>query len=648
MYWITYSFWGLILLHALWKPLKIADKLCNFGRWIRKSYRSKIRLDFWFPFLLALCIIAVLSITYYSASNDLISSPLAHTEADIEMNPPIFESLRVFFSVAEGDSAEFREYASFHPVVAWCAGFVSICIPLLAAATAIAFLWHRLPHHVPWFRKVWYIFSELEPNSIRMATSIHRDHPNEKSVFIFLRTRRGQQEPDQLEDLQNLTYFFYPGTETRFLSLPGRKNHIIRFFFLSENTDENFSRMKEFLDNAQQKKRFFVWKGAEVEEGRFLRELYLLSETESAPMLIDDLRKQIENKPQFPSTEVRLLDRYRAVVYDLLRDKPLHQVGSRTEVNVLVLGFGKIGREFFRAVQSICIQEGRQMNITICDLNITQKLDAYKQQCPEAVDPAFVVPKAIDVESAEMNALVERGNFHYILIALGDDERNIRIACWLKRYYRKKYWAGSAPQPQICVNIEDPIKHNYVSKLWEQSLHVFGGLDQVFTQKVLMPQSLWLAARWLHMELNQVSELPKYWDEYQRRSSLACVAHAEYHVARVGTPYAANWLHLSRKEQERIIDSEHQRWMAYVQNEGMQKAEPDWAKTYYAVLGNHVDVDGRLTPCLVPANKLVKIQKMVDELRGPNDNLTFRQRDELVVKSADCIVQIIKTGKLPQ
>ena len=103
MYWITYTFWGLILLHALRKPLKIADKLCNFGRWIRKSYRSKIRLDFWFPFLLALCIIAVLSITYYSASNDLISSPPAHTEADIEMNPPIFESLRVFFSVAEGD-----------------------------------------------------------------------------------------------------------------------------------------------------------------------------------------------------------------------------------------------------------------------------------------------------------------------------------------------------------------------------------------------------------------------------------------------------------------------------------------------------------------------------------------------------------------
>ena len=641
MHWITYTFWGLMLLLALWKPLKIADKLLRLGRWIRKQYRCHVRPDFWFPFLLALCIIAVLGITYYSASHALLPDPPATEE-----NPPIFESLMVFFSVAEGDSANFREYASFHPVVFGIAKHLSVLIPLLAAATAMMFLWHRLPHHVPWFRKVWYIFSELEPNSIRMATSIHRDHPNEKSVFIFLRTRRGQQEPDQLEDLQDLTYFFYPGTETRFLSLPGRKNHIMRFFFLSENTDENFSRMMEFLNNAQQKKRFFVWKGDEVEEGRFLRELYLLSETESAPMLIDDLRKQIENKPQFPSTEVRLLDRYRAVVYDLLRDKPLHQAGSRTEVNVLVLGFGKIGREFFRAVQSIGIQEGRQMNITLCDLNITQKLDAYKQQCPEAVDPVFVVPKPIDVESAQMNALVEQGNFHYILIALGEDERNIRIACWLKRYYRKKYWAESAPQPQVCVNIEDPIKHNYVSKLWEQSLHVFGGLDQVFTQKVLMPHSLWLAARWLHMELNPVSAMPKFWNEYQRRSSLACVVHAEYHVARVGLPFAAHWQRLSPAERMRIIDAEHRRWMAYVQNEGMQKAEPDWTRTYYAALGNHVDVDGRLTPCLVPTDELDGIQQLVDTLRGPNNQLTFRQRDEKVVTSAERIVQIIETGKM--
>ena len=647
MYWITYTFWGLILLHALRKPLKIADKLCNFGRWIRKSYRSKIRLDFWFPFLLALCIIAVLSITYYSASNDLISSPPAHTEADIEMNPPIFESLRVFFSVAEGDSAEFREYASFHPVVAWFAGLVSICIPLLAAATAIAFLWHRLPHHVPWFRKAWYIFSELEPNSIRMANSIHNDNPNEKNVFIFLRSKRGQQEPDQLEDLQDLTYFLYPGTETRFLSLPGRKNHIMRFFFLSENTDENFSRMKELLDNAESKN-FFVWDGPKLKDGQFLQELYLLSETESAPMLIDDLRNQIWDKPQFPSTELRLLDRYRAVVYDLLRDKPLHGVGTSAEVNVMVLGFGKIGREFFRAIQSIGIQESREINITLCDRRIHKKLDIYKQQCPNTSSFATVSPEAVDAESSKFHKLITDRSFDYIVVALGEDELNIRVAFWLKRYYRKKYWAESAPQPQICVNIEDPIKHSYVDELWKKSLHVFGGLDQVFTRKVLMPESRWLAARWLQMALDQTTEIPKFWSEYQRRSSLACVAHAEYHVARVGTPYAANWLALSQKEQDSIIDSEHERWMAYVQNEGMQKAEPDWTRTYYAVLGNHVDVDGRLTPCLVPANDLGTIQQLVDSLRGPSEKLTFRQRDELVVEKADCIVQIIQTGKLPQ
>ena len=676
---------GLLFFVLLCYAFNPIPPLRRAGQSIRKWYRRNVRPDFWFPFFLALCILAVIAITAVCVCLDAKADPPAQTETVTAETSPaqaepaeeetplllegLFEGLRVFFSVAEGDSADFREYASRNAVLLWFARHISLWIPLLAAATASTFLWHRLPHHVPWFRKVWYIFSELEPNSIRMATSIHENNPDERNVFIFLRTRRGQQEPDQLEGLQELTYFLYPGTETRFLSLPGRKNHILRMFFLSENTDENFSRMKEFLNNAQQKKHFFVWNGAEVEEGRFLRELYLLSETESAPLLIDDLRKQIQEKSKtvFPSTELRLLDRYRAVTYDLLQDKPLYQVGSKDEVNILVLGFGKIGREFFRAVQSVGLQKGRQMNITICDLNISKKMDAYKQQCPEAVDPERVILKDIDAESSELKDLVGKVDFHYILIALGEDERNIRVAFWLKRHYRKKYWENDAPQPQICVNIEDSIKHNYVEvlskkdkKLFNTPLHVFGGLDQVFTPKVLMPEKLWHAARWLQMQFNKENKIPELWIEYQRRSSLACVLHAPYHVASVIGANAAAPVKCAYEnalasmsaedekketEKDKLINSEHDRWMAYVRNEGMQKAEPAWTWKYYPELDDHVDVDGRLSPCLVPAGSLNDIQQMVDTLRGDATKMRFRERDKLAVESAGYITDLIKKDK---
>jgi hypothetical protein len=49
--------------------------------------------------------------------------------------------------------------------------------------TAAILLWNRLPHHVPIFSRNWYIFSELNPNSIRMAKSINEKLKKEWDVY---------------------------------------------------------------------------------------------------------------------------------------------------------------------------------------------------------------------------------------------------------------------------------------------------------------------------------------------------------------------------------------------------------------------------------------------------------------------------------
>lgn len=569
----------------------------------------------------------------------------------------IYEGLRVAFSIFEGDSALFRDHLlssslsageGFWAKLLVCLAYgLPIIVPISALSAAITLLWNHLPHHVPIFCRNWYIFSELDANSIRMAKSIHKDLKKawDTGVFIFLRTRRGGQTPEILEDIRELNYFLYPKTEARFLRWPHRRLRRMRFFFLSEQTDENFERMQELLEDTKTRKLFFPI--GKAKNDVFQQELYLLSETESAPMLIGHLRKLLKTSRCFRNTELRLLDRFRATSYDLLRTKPLYEHIHDGKLHVLVLGFGKIGREFFRAACSLGILHGCTTEFTLCDQQIGTKLNEFLSQCPELRKSVTIHPRKRDLDTDALEQLAAAADYHYILVALGDDERNIRVASRLKRFYRLRHWEHLAGrrtedlQPQICVNIEDPIKHAYTEGLWDDdsawghALHVFGGLEQVFTPAVLMPRSLWNAARYIHRQLNDLGDdaVPD-WGEYERRSSIACALRAAYLDA--SRPSGAS--------PEALADTEHLRWMAYVRSEGLRYADPALVNAYYGqVKGGHVDILGKLTPCLTEDQKKLEDvwtyltnSKYADDYKNKK---SFRERDLYLVDHAHEIAE---------
>lgn len=605
----------------------------------------------------------------------------------------LFTGIQTVFDVLEGNSEDFRIALSALPVIP---ELLSCAVPALAVFTAARLLWHYLPHHVPWFKKEWYLFSELDANSVRMAKNLAR----EDRLCIFLRTPRNKADTVLLKELGDIHFFLYPRDEARLLLWPWRRGHILRFFFLSENTDENFQRMQDFLLTAGEKS-LFNPRSIALPDGQFQQELYLLSETESAPMLIDHLRdtlyteeevtvsnadgttlqkKEKIKRPVFSNTELRLLDRFRATSYDLLRNVPLHEHIHDGKLHVLILGFGKIGREFFRTACSLGIFPDCKTEFTICDQLIDDKLAMFESQCPELRQSVTIHPAKLNLESDALDKLIEVGEYHYILVALGDDERNIRVASQLKRFYRKHHWeyqAGTVTkdiQPQICVNIEDQIKHIYTKGLWDDdktgghTLHVFGGLDQVFTQEVLMPRNLWNAARYIHQELNKPKAAPNSlqkhtktlnWSEYERRSSLACAVRAEYlynvvckSVSDQNSISVQDYLVQIRGHRlYELADMEHHRWMAYVRSEGLRYGHTNLVEAYYGkVKGGHVDILGKLTPCLVSSTKeLADLWKYLKR-KAPSTyriKRSFRERDKFLVRNAATIALISKTEKSP-
>ena len=563
----------------------------------------------------------------------------------------VFIGIKNAFDVFGGDSEAFRESLSYIPAIP---EILSFAIHLLTVLAALILLWNHLPHHVPLTPAVWHIFPEPDANSIRMAHSLN----NPRHLCIFLRAKRTDLDAEVLSSLQDINYFLYPRDEVRFFLRPWRWQHPCRIYFLSENTDENFSRMRDLLDSLKGKK--FLWPTQFQPADAFRQELYLLSETESAPMLIDHLRKMMVNgdqpRPIFAHTELQLLDRFRATGYDLLRTQPLWKFASEGQLNILVLGFGRIGREFFRAACSLGVLHDCNTTFTLCDQLIGRKLTPFQAQCPELSKSVMYQGRRINANSDSLDRLIKSKDFHYIVVALGDDELNIRTASRMMRHYRRCHWkylAGEGDrviQPMICVNIEDSIKHDYTTALWEKAeldgptLHVFGGLDEIFTPKVLMPKELWEKARRLHRLLSG-QKTP--WDEYQRRSSIACAAHAEYLVDSLcskdeHTTYSKQ---LSKLDLDQLTDTEHRRWMAYVRSEGLRLTSFEEACAYHGQSGtsNHVDILGQLSPCLVDTT--AELDKLWNDLnrRWPDDyrdKPSFRASDRQVVEKAEYIVSL--------
>lgn len=577
--------------------------------------------------------------------------------------------IHMVFDLLGGDYEEMRSAFPKHPVLTWLLCFL---IPGTTVSTVIMSLIKVFPKFF-FPRQEYLVFSQADENSILLAESMMYGGNNgtvrtDRKV-IFLRREADQLSPEHSDRIRKIKARTYPYTEADLLRIHrglGKKR--LRFFFLSSNTELNFSRMKLFLEEAEEDTLFSesllqrFKKGSQEESeknGVFQQELYLLSETESAPLLIDHLRNHLCQtqkcrKSVFLHTDLRLLDRYRTVMYRLLQEKPLYEYADEKNIRVLVLGFGRVGKAFFRAAVSFCAMADYKTSFCIMDTNIDKQWHDLLLQYPECAKDIPVDRRGLDVESEKLldaldQAIRYEKPFTYIVLSLGDDERNIKVASRMARHYRKRYWENKDTQlPMICVNLEDNIKSDYMSAFFEKlnpqnPAFVFGSDNHTFSEKMLMNRNLWAAARNLHRNLKSCDFT--YWNEYERRSSIACTAHTSYHCRAADSYYKAQ-MHelyfdcLTEEQKETMVDAEHRRWMAYSRSEGMQSISVDIAKVIWGETGTHVDMDGRLTPCLVPTKELDGLYRAI-YLKGKSTTQqeempprrTFYERDRFVARN---------------
>lgn len=644
---------------------------------------------------------------------------LACTLRDGRLGEAVLSGIQTVFDVLEGNGSALRAGFPHHRIWTFSLCF---CIPVLTVSTVILFVIDFLPKWLP-PRKEYLIFAQADNRSITLAENLTKQNPRRKSCAIFLRTEKDHLSPESLKQLEKIGARVYPYTETDLLHIHWRlKYKIIRFFFLSPDTDLNFSRMKDFLEDVEKHTFFclpFFLSKREKEDmkksettGIFRQELYLLSETDSAPLLIDSLRRNLcedekdasgnwVRKPVFVHTDLRLMDRYRTVTHHLLNEKPLYDTADDKHIRVLVLGFGKVGQAFYRAAVSLCAMAGYDTTFCICDREIHQQWQSLLLQYPECGSGVSVKKNRMNVESNQILEYLDAHDqnhvpFTYIVLSVGDDERNIRIASRLARHYRHMSWKnGLTHQPIICVNLENEIKSDYVGgffipkdvKLEDGDnhhlpipLHVFGSDHHTFSGDMLMNRSIWCAARKLHARLKSPDFA--YWTEYERRASVACVIHAPYHVKAMEQystddyDAAYNCLAMqadnasanteqnpadarnnpAKQAMDAMTNAEHRRWVNHSRCAGMQGVSKELVGKYKKKIDSHVDTIAQLTPCMVPTDELdnlfeylypnIEDTNMTRIQNGQSQIRSFKERDELVVRNAGRLKQIIKYNDL--
>ena len=266
----------------------------------------------------------------------------------------------------------------------------------------------------------------------------------------------------------------------------------------------------------------------------------------------------------------------------------------------------------------------------------------------------------------------------FVIVALGEDDLNIRTAMDVRRMYQKFHYGdekmdSAAVVPSIHVLVNDVNKSDEVRVLVNSQkvayrLQPFGNVRDLYRKEVIINSWLDTLAYSVHCEYMSADDAGtrKSYDrsEYNRQSSMAVAMHLKYKLYAVvtelkeqGGGIAGAWDYAEKpghdilnlyqvyitgqdvKEAERsdvirermlrLAMLEHNRWNAFMRSKGYVCASGDEVRQYYPVLNKHVHLLAGKHPCLVPWDKLDEVTRCVREL---NPNATdFKEVDMILI-----------------
>lgn len=413
------------------------------------------------------------------------------------------------------------------------------------------------------FFKDVYIFSKLNEKSLALASDIKA---KKKKAAVFF--------ADEFEDNEESVYELIEGAKKigaiclkkDILVIDFKKHSAkksIYFFTISYNETNNLNQSLKLIENYRERENTY---------------LYVFSKKIDSELLLTEIDKgklKVHRVNEIKSLINRLLYEQGRGLFENAREMS----DGTKRISAVVIGMGNHGTEMVKALTWYCQMDGYKIEVNAFDKDPLAE-ERFVALAPEFMSPKYngvevdgeaqyriTIHPGMDTESISfVNEINKINDATYVMVALGNDDINIKTAVNLRMYFERmkihpviQAIVYNSQQKKALAGIK-----NYSGQLYD--IEFIGDIESSFTEKVIIDSELEAIALARHKKWGAEETFWTY--EYNYRSSMALAIHVKAREE-CGIPGATKTEAELTDDERKIIETlEHRRWNAYMRAEG--------------------------------------------------------------------------------
>lgn len=487
--------------------------------------------------------------------------------------------------------------------------------PLITATAILALLGNNLSKIklvLSRFKEIM-VFSEINDKTLTIAK---KQYNKKKSQIVFIDSKEEKEKlKKELLQLKAIT-LSQQITDLNF------KNRSVTFYLFSKDEEENLNNALELLKQGNTKK-------------KRVRKIYILNNSEEARIILDSAPKN--------NIRLELVNEKDRAIYQHIYDEPLYKNSINNQISILIVGCGKLGTEFLKAITWCGQIINHKLNINIIDINanrIKEKINIIYPELIENYNYNFIDADIYSERAiAELDKLKNQ-NINYVIVALDSEAKNIDVAIFLRRYFLEQDKKSYSRMPSINLWIEkndkkvqiDSLKHDSIINSY--NLNSFGSIDEMYNSKSIVNSEIEKLAMQVHSVYNP-SDIEKnledfYKLEYNKKSSRAVAVHIKYKLYSVLKDVYLGDLESDLENNidevlkqynniknanilEELARNEHDRWNAYVRTDGFKNIAKEEVLKYKEFTKNTKHFLAKLHPAIVEYEKLDEVEQYLQK-----------------------------------
>lgn len=447
--------------------------------------------------------------------------------------------------------------------LAWAAALM-VLAPFFTFGVVLSLFKNAQAHlqYLGGFFKKTYIFSHLNEKALVLASDIAGK--NKKALIVFTNAfDEGDAQEDLVERARKLgAILFKKDIQVTDFGRHSRKKEIY-FFAIGENETENLNRALMLIERYKDRKN---------------TRLYVFSTKVDSELVLTSADKGNIKVRRVNETE-SLINYLLYEQGDVIFQSAVENPEGNKHISAVIVGMGRHGLKMVKSLAWFCQMDGFTTEIHAFDRDPLAK-DKFVTMAPELMSPAYngvvmpgeaqyqiTVHSGLNVETDSFAREIRKlTNATYVLVALGNDDINIRTAVNLRMYFERM-----KIHPVIHAIVYDSRQKKALQGIrnfagQDYDITFIGDMEDSFSESVIIDSKLENDALARHLKWGKEAEFWAY--EYNYRSSIASAIHMHARVLR-GIP-GADKREEDLTDGERLIIEklEHRRWNAYMRAEG--------------------------------------------------------------------------------